>query len=60
MEKFNVLIEGNVPITIKAYDYHIEGDWVVFRDCFANRVAIVNQNRLIAIFPILEAEDDDD
>lgn len=60
MDKYTVLLEGCTPITILAYDYHYDGEWVTFRDCMLNRIAIVNARKLIAIFPVFETEGDEE
>lgn len=60
METYEVILEGSVRMTVKAYDYVLQGNWVVFRDCYMNTLSIVNANRMIAIVPRFDKEDEDD
>ena len=59
METYDVILEGNVRMTVKAYDYAFQGDLIVFRDCYRNGLAIVNVNRMVAIVPRFDKEDED-
>lgn len=60
METYEVILEGNVRMTVKAYDFVNQGDWILFRDCYMNTLAIVNANRMVAIVPRFDKEDEDD
>ena len=60
METYEVILEGNVRMTVKAYDYVLKDDLIVFRDCYMNAIAIVNVNRMVAIVPRFDKEGDDD
>ena len=59
METYDVMLEGYVRITVKAYDYKLQGDWIVFRDCFMNTLAIVSASRMVAIVPRFDKEEED-